>query len=393
MKLYSAILAFGLLLIAVQAAGATFENAEILDHRTVTLTSPQAARAMTLAVDVRGRDLELRLADNDAPFAALDAAQRTRIFAGGNRFLRGTVSGIDGSWVRLSWIDGRWSGGIFDGHELLLLEPAENLAGMLTRDVPAGVLVLYRLSDLNIPELTLAPPVMPTGTSGGSKTQREGVIQGAYEALPVTIVSDTQFSDDHGGNTAAVTAGRINFVDGIYHAEVGVGIALHHHEILVNNGTLISTNAETLLNDFRTFMNIGVGSGIPVDGVAHLFTGRDLVDNEGQNGVAGIAYQGGDGILCDSDAGYGVDEGWFGDMLSGVLFAHELGHNFGAPHDNAPSEGNNPCRHEAGGRIMNPSVSGDMREYSDCSLQQMAAEIASAECFIDTALFRDRFEQ
>lgn len=392
MKSYLTAFALALFFIAVQPAAVAVENAQILDHRTVTLASPQSARAMALTVDVFGRDLELRLEDNRTSFAALSAAQQTRIFAGGNRFLRGEIIGIDDSWVRLSWIDGRWSGGIFDGRELFLLEPAENLAGMLTRDVPAGALVLYRLSDLRLPELMLAPPVMPAGasnTSGGSEVQQEGTIQGGvYEALPVTIVSDTQFTADHGSNTAAVVAGRINIVDGIYGAEVGVGIALHHHEILANNGTLTSTNAEFLLEDqFRPYMNIGAGSSIPVDGVAHLFTGRNLVDDKGEDGVAGIAYQ---GVLCHPGSPYGVDEGFHGDALSGVLFAHELGHNFGAPHDN---EVGSVCEDEPGGRIMNPSVDGTMSEFSDCSKQEMVDDIDEAICFVDTALFRDRFEQ
>lgn len=384
MKSYLTILAFGLLVIAAQPAGAVVENAEILDHRTVMLASPQSARAMTLTVDMFGRDLELKLADNRTPFAALDAAQRARIFAGGNRFLRGTVTGIDGSWVRLSWIGGRWSGAIFDGRELFLLEPAETVSDLLARDVPADALVLYRLSDLNLPELTLAPPVIPADTPGGFEVQQKSMLQGAHEALPVTIVSDTQFSSDHGGNTAAVTAGRINFVDGIYSAEVGVGIALHHHEILVNNGMLTSTDAEELLVDqFRPYMTVGAGSGIPSPGVAHLFTGRDL-----DGGTAGIAYE---GALCSPTFGYGVDQNVPSETVSGLLFAHELGHNFGAPHDN---EAGSDCAHESGGRIMNPSIMPNTaHEFSNCSLQEMADEINGATCFVDTALFRDRFEQ
>ncbi|NJN46329.1 MAG: hypothetical protein HC808_07455 [Candidatus Competibacteraceae bacterium] len=59
-----------------------------------------------------------------------------------------------------------------------------------------------------------------------------------------------------------------------------------------------------------------------------------------------------------------------------MTVAHELGHNFGAPHDN---QSGSACASTPNGFIMNPFLNGS-DEFSQCSLDQMQPEIVDASC-------------
>jgi hypothetical protein len=112
-------------------------------------------------------------------------------------------------------------------------------------------------------------------------------------------------------------------------------------------------------------------------GLTHLVTGRDL-----DGTTVGIAYI---GTLCSARYGVSLSEGLngFGDLVA----AHELGHNFGAPHDGeAPSNGTtNACQTAPQDYLMAPRVNGS-RTFSQCSLEQMAPQLARASCLLPAAV-------
>jgi hypothetical protein len=64
----------------------------------------------------------------------------------------------------------------------------------------------------------------------------------------------------------------------------------------------------------------------------------------------------------------------FGSLTS-IILAHELGHNFGAPHDN---QGGSACSSTGSGFIMNPSINGGLSQFSACSIEQMNPVITQA---------------
>src|ERR1043165_9046843 len=78
-----------------------------------------AKRAGTARVDAHflalGRDFRLQLAPNP----------RLARWAAGSRWQQyaGTLDGVSGSWARLAVAGDSWRGVIFDGRELLLVEP------------------------------------------------------------------------------------------------------------------------------------------------------------------------------------------------------------------------------------------------------------------------------
>lgn len=382
---------------AEQVALAAFEALQ-LEHDI----DPARAR---IPIKAFGRSFVMTLVPNRGLLASLPAPQRGRI-AAGDLFLTGTLEGIPGSWVRLNRIGGRFSGGFFDGSELYLIDRAAGFSNTRSRGLTPEQAIVFRFGDLDFPGLIdhggvdpgkRAGPAADGGSYGAFVEHLREVVtlQGtAMFAMPLTIVSDVDFTGRHGANTASVVAGRINFVDGIFSSQLGTGITLLHHEILTDNDVLVATDAGELLvgrfdqnnnlvqPGFRQFMRTGAGSSLPFQGLAHLFTGRNL-----DGSTIGIAFV---GVLCSRSAGYGVDQDLNSDTMSALVVAHELGHNFNAPHD-----GQNACAAETFRGIMNPSING-VEQFSPCSLAQMEPAVAGANCLVEAidsqAVFNDGFE-
>ena len=106
-----------------------------------------------------------------------------------------------------------------------------------------------------------------------------------------------------------------------------------------------------------------------VNGLTHLWTGKDVKGSDDNSSTVGIAYT---GALCDRLFGVGLSEGR-NRSFDSLIAAHEIGHNFGAPHD-----GESPCADVTGDFIMAASLNGS-KQFSQCSLDQMADDIARAE--------------
>lgn len=205
---------------------------------------------------------------------------------------------------------------------------------------------------------------------------------GATRELRVSIVTDTEFTTLHGGARDAVVAARINFADGVYSSQLGVEIVAPRIVHLTDNGTLTVTDGSGLLNAFRSYMTTGAGASIPKGGLNHLFSGKDF-----NGSTAGVAFV---GVLCSTGSGYGVDQIRSNSGVASVIFAHEAGHNFGAPHD-----GSGACASVAEGSfIMSPSVGGSLSSFSSCSVDQMRDDVTRAACLVDISgtLLNSSFE-
>jgi hypothetical protein len=349
------------------ASAVAAPTAKLNEYGLLDLPAPEQRGATRMTLAAFGQRWELELRDNAGPFAGLDSALRERIRTGGHRFMAGQVVGRSGSWVRLNWTGERWWGAIYDGQALYLVDRAAGFDWTGRAEPAAGQDIVFRRQDLQLEGVIGHDPIEPPLPPLTQSTPDRGSIPGS-QSLPVTIVADTAFQAEHGGNAAAIVAGRINFVDGIYSSQLGTGIVLDHLQTLADDGTLTPTDASELLGAFRVYMSSGAGSGIPFTGLAHLVTSRSR-----DGGIAGIAYL---GVLCDSFYGYGVDWDAGSETTNSLVFAHELGHNFDAPHD-----GQDECADETFRGIMNPSING-VEEFSQCSLEQMQPEVAAASCLV-----------
>jgi hypothetical protein len=102
-------------------------------------------------------------------------------------------------------------------------------------------------------------------------------------------------------------------------------------------------------------------------GVTHLMTGRDLDGN-----TVGISYM---GSVCDSQYADSLSEGAHSTLMSALIAAHELGHNFNAPHDGEAGA----CSTTPQTFLMAPKVNFS-DQFSSCSLEQINAWIKTAVC-------------
>ena len=327
-----------------------------------------------------GERFDLVLEPNERLIANLPRDQRKELLDTCTLY-RGELEGVAESWTRLSKTGEDWSGVIWDGEELYLLDPIDAVRESLASPSRAQTTghVVYRLTD--VIDLQGQTCGVDSFSAAGQPLvdylplveELQDLIplaaEGATLNLDMTVVADVQFSQIQEGTfgtpTAAAVAARINVVDGIFSEQVGVQISLKEVVKLADNGPLRSTNPGTLLNQFSDFAESG---GFDHQGVGHLFTGRQLDGN-----VVGIAFL---RSLCSVGFGVGVDEIRGGGTSGSLLVAHELGHNFGAPHD---GQSGSPCVGTPAGRfLMGPSGGGD--RFSQCSVNQMRPIIDNASC-------------
>lgn len=322
------------------------------------------AKSVIVSFDALGQHFALQLESNDQLIANLPKAQKRRLAA--IQIYRGSVVGVANSWVRLTQSGERLSGMIWDGVEMYVIDSADEIAEAL-RTTPSGVdshPVIYRLADAKFDgQCALDPIATPLNDYQGLVGHLQELLA-ATRQLNFAVVADAQFVQTNSDPRGAIVA-RMNVVDGIFSEQVGVHLNVSEIRLLTNNGSLTATNPGTLLNQLSAFAG---GSGFTNPGLTHLFTGRDL-----DGSVIGIAYL---SSLCSARFGVGLSETRGTGTVGALTVAHEVGHNFGAPHDN---QGGSPCASTPGTFLMNPFLNGS-DQFSQCSLTQIQPNVANATC-------------
>ncbi len=141
--------------------------------------------------------------------------------------------------------------------------------------------------------------------------------------VEIALVSDTRFQEAYGTDSLAQMLARFNISEGIFAEQLQLLLLATDVRVVATPDPFTSTAASTLLDQVKNYRRINPTVGARA--VAHLITGKDL-----DGDTAGIAVL---GRVCDLEGGISLSEGLLGVTTSGLIMAHELGHNFGAGHD------------------------------------------------------------
>ena len=368
---------------AAQAGSISLSHHEPLQRLSITSTTTSTDGSQKIGVagpvdmrfDALGRSFDLELTPNSR---LLDAARE--IPGATVTPYRGELTGVANSWVRIVMVDGMPSGLIWDGNELFAIErPGRNLAG-------SDAAITYRLADA-----VIAPGSMTCGaggrlTSGGEiykslVTELSTIsAQAAIATTEINIgaVGGGEFADLHGVNAQRAIIDRLNNVDGIFSNQVGVQINVPLVQVFTDPGAASypftgTVVAGDLLDELASFRSTEANQN--ANGLTHLWTGKNIESDSGNSSTVGIAYT---GALCSRQFGAGLSEGRGSTTFDSLVAAHEIGHNFGAPHDGTPGNcsavDTSPNEY-----LMEPTLNGS-DQFSQCSLDEMADDIAQAGC-------------
>jgi hypothetical protein len=329
--------------------------------------------------DAYGRRFSLDLQANDRLLLSLNRTGKVAIDSG--RVLRGEVRGAAGSWVRLARVGDALEGAIWDGRDLYVVTSKGRIDSSLVLPLEGtpSQTVVYRLSDTvgGLPAqfcgLDVQLPSTPAKARSTLEQYKSMVSElranasalAANEQLDISLIADSAFQS---GSTPSFVRdrmlARVNTVDGIFSGQVGVTIVPTELRLIpAGNDPFTSTDPEILLDQLASYrLNT---PQVKAAGLAHLMTGKGL------NGdTIGIAFL---DSLCDPREGVSLGDSELGDILSAFVMAHELGHNFGAPHDGVPGV----CSGTPQSFIMAPMINGS-GTFSACSIGRMQDPIARA---------------
>lgn len=356
------------------------------------------SRKTASADDAGGIALKLRLGESThrlllTPNASLQAQAARFVPAKGRPqhwLYQGVIADQPESWARLSLIEGRWNGAIWDGEEMWSLAAASELPDLArAAKVPADGHVVYRGSDawgrIDLGDDARTPPeqLRLSGTARAASGAAKGGVF-PYN-LGLSIVLDTEFQSLHGDEAARAIA-IVNIVDGYYERTTDTSVYLNElKELPAGNAGMTGQNTNDLLDQLEDYVQTPAAPAFHA--ATHLLTGKNAVSG-------GLAYV---GSICLPQFGIGVSAGKHDQATTAALLAHELGHNYGADHDGQPGPGQS-C--PLSGFVMQPTViiGNPPDDFSTCSIATFADVADGGDtCLSDPVgsadtIFQDSFE-
>lgn len=375
-KPHSAALALGVsaALLAAPATAATLQHSEPLrGYRALAQAGarkPTSGEPATLSFNAFNRDFVVELEPN-ARLAQMQASLRLGPDTGA---YRGSIAGRPGSWARLVLTPEGPTGLLYDGETLYGVEVPSDSVGASTGPT------MFRLADVYFAPGELACERGAVAYDGAQAVAVIGAelatltATGATLNLDLGAVADFEFYQAFGASAETALLARFNNVDGIFSEQVGVQISVAEIAVFTqSDDPFTASAASTLLDELAQYR--GANAAQDAQGLTHLFTGRDL-----DGSTAGIAFL---GSVCarrppggSRSYGVGLSEGRRGATIDSLVAAHEIGHNFGAPHD---AEAGSDCASTPATFLMAPSMNGST-QFSTCSVAEMQPEISSAGC-------------
>ena len=336
-----------------------------------------------IVLDVAGLSLTLNLTPNfvasDSTFEIYGAAQAESSWLRPQTY-NGTVAGDPDSWVRvIKNQHGHFLGQVQAFGELYEVSPSSDQSKTTARTLPSMQEQLRSINGtLPLGGSLVDNLVHPPGPKFvANQTQRNAInsLRESFgvevpKAMRIGIVVDSRFNEYHRGAGLNRAVALINVIDGIYQSELGAALILDTVIAYTDAETDPMRNAngsvEDILESFRTIRELEPKLRSDLT-MVHLFTGaRDSL------GVLGLGWI---NTACRTD-GYDISLSTpF--AYDALLAAHEMAHNLGALHDDAPA-----CS-TGRSNIMWPRLSSLTEpQFSACSLEAIAPAL-DASCNLE----------
>jgi len=294
------------------------------------------------------------------------------------------------SWVRVTDTRSGLHGMIWDGSELYVIAPGEQIVDALVPPLehPRGP-IIFRLSDTLLPDAAASCFLEATAGAraksgdaayaelmdeldAAARTAQAG---GAALAIELSVLADSRFarysgSVDHARDEILA---RLNNVDGIFTAQLGLKFNIASLEVYAagDDPFTTTTSPSSLLRELSE-QRRRVAT-LRTTGLTHLFTGRDL-----EGDTVGVAYL---DSVCDPELAAAITElRGRTTVYESLITAHEIGHNLGAPHDGEAGS----CLSTPQTFLMAPRINGN-ETFSACSLGQINPRIEAAPCISSIA--------
>ncbi|MGD9597233.1 MAG: M12 family metallo-peptidase [Steroidobacteraceae bacterium] len=378
------------LTLAVAAPGAVAGASARIVHlepvRALVAKRDTPADREQLSFEAFGKRFDLELERNARIAAAVPGARPDLVP------LEGRIVGLAGSWARITRSREGYVGLVSDGRELFAIEPARAVAALADAALtpPVSGTVAYRLEDALIDPGAVSCGARPAdGETSGLSLYKSLATELAPLAsltvdrqLDVAMVADYELYQAYGAATIDFLVARMNVVDGLYAAQLGIRIRVGSTRVFESALQPFSaTAAPDLLQQLAGFRRTTIASQRL--GLTHLMTGRELDET-----TVGIAYL---DTVCSLQSASLTEArtGKLSAALISLVAAHEIGHNFGAPHDGEAGKAcaaTNPNAY-----LMAPTLSTANTQFSACSVAEISQRIAAASCLsavdqVDVAL-------
>jgi|GEM_PF-2838358 len=319
----------------------------------------------------------------------------------------GVLEGEEGSWVRVSFLDGYWQGVVSVHNAMHIIQHAGSgmpagaaaATGSIMDSMPVTEVdglqgtcgrgdgtdtMLDHVAQLAATKSSADAGSAPTPLSATFAEFCSQEVNGICVIAEVEIAFDQAFQSVFGAQATAQAMSILNIVDGHYINDLKISIDAITVEMLSNdlfNTSIVASpvlNAGVLLDDIEAKKN---NAQIPFitnnSALTHVVTGRDF-----EGGTLGVAYL---GSVCQANGfSTGTSSIFFDNPanpatynipITAVVVAHELAHNLGSDHDGPGA--NVLC--PASAFIMSPSIGpgSDLTMFSQCSADDIEATLSN----------------
>ena len=252
-----------------------------------------------------------------------------------NAYFRGTLEGLPGSLVVLSFRQRGGVGGlVLANGDYWKIEGRRGVAGLDSRRVDSATDFPHEPFDCLTDGLPVTGMTDSSGAGGPQQLVSPPPQAVTSYAARVAVETDWEFLDLFSGDQAAATdyvGDLFAFASSIYESEIDTSLHISFLRLWPGSAggdPWAATGCTNQLYEFRDYWRANEDG--QTRAIAHMLSGKST--------GCGIAYV---GVLCSTSVGYGVSGSLKGNFDPAnpmpavwdiIVVSHEIGHNFRSPH-------------------------------------------------------------